>query len=180
MKHKRLFLVLIILVILLGAASPLAADWQFDIGLNVPLFVGISTPEEDFQQALDYAFIFPDFKAHYFWGSDLLRVGVGARAFTLILETLLYPTITAEVDIDPFRFTGSIGGQAFLFFGLYNDIVTGNLWLPEVTAAYKVNDWFQAGAGLTGMIFFDEDDIVNEAFPYVVYAFGRFSFGGGK
>lgn len=156
---------------------PLASQIQFDIGLNVPIFAGLVTEEETYEELLEYAVLVPDVKMHYFWGDETFRIGAGFRAYTLILMSLMYPTVTAEADVSNFRFTGSVGGGAFLAFGLVSDFATAQVWLPEVSAAYKVNDWLHVGAGATALAVFN-DSIFTNTVPYAAYGFVRFSLGG--
>ena len=178
---KKKWIICVITVLMFGslAAGNLAADVQYDIGLNVPVLMGIKTTEGDAQEVLDYVFVIPDLKVHYFWDADPFRIGVGARAFTVILETLFYPMVTAEIDINMFRLTGSFGGGLFVFFGLWNSIETSSVFIPELTAAYMVNDWFHLGLG-TSFILAGNNDVFKDTMPYVVYGFGRFSLGGKK
>jgi len=178
MNRKRLKVVILVGVLVLGLAAPAAAQFQFDIGVNVPVVVGIEAEEDDVQNVLEYAFVVPDLKANYYFGSDAFRFGLGVRAFTAIVETLVYPTVSAEVHLDPFVLSGSFGGFALGLFGIYNNIVTANFWVPEISAAYKVNDWFHLGAGATAVFLGDGEQVFTDTFPYAVYAVMRFSLRG--
>ena len=176
---KRGFIIVFIVGVLFSVMSPAFADVRYDISLNIPFVFGIDADDEDddIQEFTEYIFVVPDLKVHKFWGDEQFRIGAGVRAFTLILESLVYPTVTAEMDIDPFRLSAGVGGGAFLFFGLYTDLVTGNVWLPEVSAAYKANEWLQYGVGATAVMSGEADDLFEQNFPYTAYAFLRFSLG---
>ncbi len=177
MNHRRTLIFFLVLIFAVGAMGTAAANVQFDIGLNVPFLYGISFQDnDDIQKYSEYAFVIPDLKLNYFWGTDTLRIGAGARAFTAIVETLAIPIVTAELNMNPLRFTASLGGQAFLLFGIYNNIIFENIFVADVNAAYKVNDWFHVGAGATGL-FLGDAELFQETIPYTAYAMVRFSIG---
>jgi len=163
-----------LVVILLGAALPAAADSQVDIGLHIPYYIGIETEDEDAGAALDYAFLVPDLKYNYFLNESGIRLGVGVRLFTVILESMVYPIVTVETDIGQFRLSGHVGGGAFLFFGLFNSIETGQIVLPEVSVAYRFSESFSIGTG-AGFFFAPEVGDFNN-FAYVGDVFARFTF----
>jgi|SRR6056297_2129054 len=163
-----------LVVILLGAALPAAADSQVDIGLHIPYYIGIDTEDEDAGAALDYAFLVPDLKYNYFLNESGIRLGVGVRLFTVILESMVYPIVTVETDIGQFRLSGHVGGGAFLFFGLFNSIETGQIVLPEVSVAYRFSESFSIGTG-AGFFFAPEVGDFNN-FAYVGDVFARFTF----
>ncbi len=173
---KKVCTILIVLVV--AAAFPAVADIQVDIGVNVPFLFGVEFADEDAQQWSEYAFVLPDAKVSYFMEFGNLKLGAGLRAFTIILESLVYPTVTAEYDISDVRLSASIGGGAFALIGLYNDIFTGNIWMPEVSAIYRVNEWFGLGVGATGFFIPGEEELVENPFPYAAYALARFTLGG--
>ena len=163
-----------LVVILLGAALPAAADSQVDIGLHIPYYIGIETEDEDAGAALDYAFLVPDLKYNYFLNESGIRLGVGVRLFTVILESMVYPIVTVETDIGQFRLSGHVGGGAFLFFGLFNSIETGQIVLPEVSVAFRFSESFSIGTG-AGFFFAPEVGDFNN-FAYVGDVFARFTF----
>ena len=170
---KKITIIALVLV-LMGAALPLAADSQVDIGLHIPYYIGIETEDEDAGAALDYAFLVPDLKYNYFFNESGIRLGVGARLFTVILESMVYPIVTVETDIGQFRFSGHVGGGAFVFFGLYNDVQTAKIILPEVSVAYRFSDSFSVGTGAT--LFFAPEAADFNNFAYIGDVFARFTF----
>jgi len=153
---------------------PAAADTQVDIGLNIPYYAGIETEDDDFGAALDYAFLVPDVKINYFFNEKGIRLGVGARMFTAILETMAYPIVTVETEIDKLVLSAHVGGGAFLFFGLLNDFATGSFYMPEVTIAYKLGERFSVGTG--ALLFFAPDAADFNNFAYIGTVFARFTF----
>jgi hypothetical protein len=150
------------------------ADSQVDVGLHIPYMIGIESDDEDFNEAIDYAFLVPDLKYNYFFLDDTLKVGVGARLFTVILESFVYPIVTVEAEVDKFVLSAHVGGFGFFFFGLYNDFATESIMLPEISAAYKFNEWFSLGTGV--MFFFAPETADFDNFGYVGDVFARFTF----
>ena len=167
-----------VLILLAVAVVLPAADIQVDIGLNVPVFTGVSFEDDNVGQYAEYAFVLPDIKASYLMEFGNLRVGAGLRAFTIIIETLVYPVVTAEYDISQLRLSANVGGGAFLLFGLYNAFETLNVWVPDVSAVYRVNDWLGLGVGAIGAFVPGENELVENPFPYSGYAVARFTLGG--
>ena len=167
---------MIFLAVLIGflAIVPVSADSQVDIGLHIPYRIGIESEDQDFNEAIDYAFLVPDVKWNYFFLDDTLKVGVGARLFTVILESFVYPIVTVEAEMNNFVISAHAGGFAFFFFGLYNDLQTGSILLPEVSVAYRFNDWFSLGTG--AMFFFAPETADFNNFAYVGDIFARFTF----
>lgn len=169
-------LVIILLAVLIGfiAVVPTFADSQVDVGLHIPYMIGIESENGDFNDAIEYAFLVPDLKYNYFFLDSTLKVGVGARLFTVILESFVYPIVTVETEMNNFVLSAHVGGFGFLFFGLYNDFATQNIMLPEVSIAYKFNDWFSIGTG--AMFFFAPEAADFNNFAYVGDVFARFTF----
>lgn len=163
-----------LIVILFGAALPAAADSQVDIGLHIPYYIGIEAEDEDAGTAFDYAFLVPDLKYNYFFNESGIKLGVGARMFTVILESMAYPIVTLETDIGPFTLSGHVGGGVFLFFGLINDIGTGHYYIPELSVAYRFSESFSIGTG-AGFFFAPEAADFNN-YAYVGDVFARFTF----
>ena len=165
-----------LVVVLLGAALPAAADSQVDIGLHIPYYIGVEAADDegDAGAALDYAFLVPDLKYNYFFNEGGVKLGVGARLFTVILESFAYPIVTVETDVGPFVLSGHVGGGAFLFFGLYNDFNTANIYMPEATIAYRFSQSFSVGTG--AMLFFAPDTADFDNFAYIGHVFARFTF----
>ncbi len=170
----RKFVLIGLVLILMGAALPLAADSQVDIGLHIPYYIGVQTEDDDAGAAINYAFLVPDLKYNYFFNESGIRFGVGARMFTIILESMAYPIVTLETDVGPFRFSGHVGGGVFLFFGLLNDIGTGHFYIPEVSVAYRFSESFSVGTG-AGFFFAPEAADFNN-FAYIGDVFARFTF----
>ncbi len=184
--RKGIFVILLLSFAFLGgvgSVSALEPYGQFDILVNRPLHLGAGNLESvfgnDYEEANEflrkYPIIIPDLRGHLFMDAGPTRIGLGARGFSFILETVLWPTLTAEVDLGPVRLTGSFGGGMFGFIGLHTDIETGRIWLPELTAAYMFNDWFHIGLSGTGVYL---PETSSDSLGFVGSIFARFSIGG--
>ncbi len=184
MKHlfgKRIAALLLLVVLTLFFGGLLFAQTSYvDIGIKVPFFWGLGSTEleGDASGAVDYIFPVPDINYGLMFGEGPVTFGVGARFFTIILESLVYPQLMVRAEYDPFVFTGSLGGGAFLYFGIVNGIGTPNILTSEITGAYKLNDWFQMGLGTTIVYAFSDNDVMTGGYAYPVYVFGRFALGG--
>lgn len=172
-RKKRLVLVCVMLVLLLGSVMQLQADMQIDIGVNAPYYLGVTTEDDDAGDLLDYLFLFPDVKLNWLYDVGPVRLGGGARLFTVILQSAVYPILTVEADVGPVVLNANVGGGLFLLFGLYTAIETSAVFLPELTAAYRFNDSFSVG---TGALFLFAPEVADlSTFAYVGTVFARFT-----
>ncbi|WP_020614146.1 hypothetical protein [Sediminispirochaeta bajacaliforniensis] len=181
-RYEKAAVVLFSLLFMFTGIGLLSAQASYvDIGLSIPLYVGVGTTDDaddDVGSVVDYAFLIPDLNYGYLFGEGQIKMGFGFRLFTIVFETMAYPQAMIRINADPFVFTGSLGGGAFLFFGLYNNILTGNCWLSELTAAYACNEWFQLGIGGTLLYIPYGNDNLEGGYGYVPYLFARFALGG--
>jgi hypothetical protein len=175
--RKRVLIAVLALVIALAAAMPLFSqgEGQTDITLHIPYKFGIVAEGTDYSAFTQYAFLLPEVRMTYYFGGETVKFGPGVRLLTFIIESMAYPLVSLELDFDPIVLNANIGGYAFVFFGLLNDLQTGQIYLPEVSAAYKLTDTFQVG---TGAILFiaPEAASATENFGYIGTVFARFSF----
>jgi hypothetical protein len=181
MNGRRMAALLLIIVFSLFFGGLLFAQTSYvDIGIKVPFSWGLGSTEldGDISGAVDYVFPVPDINYGLMFGDGPLTFGVGARFFTIILESLVYPQLMFRGEFDPLVVTASAGGGAFLYFGLANGIGTPNIITSEITGAYKVNDWFQLGLGTTIVYAFADNDVMTGGYAYPIYVFGRFALGG--
>lgn len=169
---------LIAAVLLLVLVFPAFSDFKTDIGLHIPYYIGIDNlgdDDNDDGTMIEYAFVVPDIRVQYYFGPEWLHVGPGIRGFTAILETLAFPIVSVESELNRFVLNANAGGGAFLLFGLYQDLLTGSVFISEGSAAFKLTDWFSIG---TGAIFLTNPGGDNDvdAFACVGTAFLRFTF----
>lgn len=150
---RAIFLVVVVVVLLTGAVSA-SAQLRLDMDVNLPLFFGSSSGDA----AWNHFVPFPNGRLAWQFGGGLIDGGVGARAFTFIIENILYPEGYIELNIEQFTFSFNVGGFAFLEFGLLSDALSSaginnlsgfhGLILPDLNAAWRVNDWFRLGGGV--------------------------------
>ena len=172
-REKRLVFLVVFAVLLLGSVSQLAAEFQVDIGINAPYYMGISTDDDDAGEALEWVFLVPDVKFNWLLDQGAVRLGGGVRLWTFIIQSMAYPILTAEADVGPFVFNTNVGGGLFLFFGLYNAIDTGGVFIPELSVAYRFSDSFSVGTG--GVFLFAPEVADLSSFAYVGTVFARFT-----
>lgn len=183
---------IVIFALLLSLIGIVSANAQFrlDVNVSVPVYYGFQTQVTgDFGAFAQFAFIIPELDVHYQFDLDIVKLGLGLRMFTLILETIALPDFFFELDIDPVVFRASICGGAALLFGLYNNVLTGALIVPDVSATVKLlklfgvssadgGDMLRLGAGCAFITDFNNLD----NFMFIPYANVRLVFviGGAK
>jgi hypothetical protein len=174
---KKLFLGALLFTLLVAGAAVAYSELRVDIGISVPLYFGIviDTGDETTGDWADYTFVIPDLAVNYIFDLSLIKLGVGIRAFTFLVESLIMPNILAEVNLGPFVVHGSIFGAIFMPFGLYNDFFFEEIGLFDLNVSYKLVEWFRLGVGAVAGFEFNPDYDMG-ATPFVFYAFGRFSF----
>lgn len=153
------------------------AQFRLDLGIDVPLVIGITSVsntelvDEDVTEFLtSHILPFPEVGAHYFFNAGPVRLGLGARGYTFILESVLWPNAVIEYEISRLVLEGQFGGGAFLFFGLMNTTKTGALCFPDLSAWFKVGDTFRLGGGFLGVA---GSELGFEGVPFVFYLGGK-------
>ena len=156
---KRLAIVLVVLAVMLAGAVNASAQLRLDIDINDPIYFGYTDTGTPKGLWNPYPYIpIPDAKLMYQFSLGPVNLGAGVRVFSLIIENFLYPELYAELDLKPFVLGLSVGGFAFLEFGLLSSLLTAeginnlngfySVILPDLSVAYKVNDVFRIGGGL--------------------------------
>ena len=177
MKNNRNLLRFVVLsAILLIAAAGASAQSQWDIGLNIPYYAGIQTDSGDLGTFSEYLVLLPDVRWNYYFGSEAIHFGAGLRLWTLVLESALYPIISVESYLGDFVLNANFGGGAFLFFGLYNHVDFGAVFLPEVSVAYRLGKKkrFSLGTGVLFLIAPEVGDL--DEFAFIGTGFARWTF----
>jgi hypothetical protein len=122
-------------VMLISLSIPAFAQWRIDLGLDVPLGATTTIGGEKTS-----AFIpIPDFGFTYQWNTGNLNLGLGVRAFTLIIESGLWPNAFAEYTMGPVAIEAQLGGAFLAMFGAYNNVALGIVLIPDLSA------WFMFG-----------------------------------
>ncbi len=153
------------------------AQLQGTVGVDVMVWGGvqISSPEvsgDTGATALPIKLAFPYAQLAYNFDFGMIDVGVGAKAYTLIIESVMYPLFYADFELGPVVLHAGAGGLLFGLFGIYNDVLSGSVFMPEVGAYFKIGKSFQIGA--SGIFFMSTEQTI--VMPYTVCISGRFVF----
>jgi len=171
MKHRTL---LVLLLLTVAVIAPVAADSQIDIGVNVPVAIGLSFEGERVAERLPFYIPVPDLMFNYYFTESPVKLGVGARVWTLILITGAYPIASVEYESERLLLNAHIGGGLFAYLTPvpeYSGIEAGRVFLPEVSAAYRFTDWFSLGAAVLGVYV---PELTQDGMGYLFNIFGRF------
>ena len=174
---------MIVLAILVLVAVPTFAQWRLDVGAVVPRGVGLSiggTTDTKISgvDMASWPFIpFPEAAIYYTGELGPVSLGVGARAFTLILETILWPNAFVELNLGPVALEAQVGGGFFAMFGLASATETGKVFLPDLSAWFKIGKKgnFRLGGGLIGLYMPEITD--TDAIPFLLYLGGKVAIG---
>lgn len=184
MKRKWIVAVAVI-AMLIGGAAVASAQFRLDIDIPWWLYVGLSEQLEadigvefGIEDISKYAIVVPNIQAYFTFGGPMLKLGVGARLYTVLIANFLYPSIMGEVRLGNFDVNLNLGGLAGLAvaWGGYFETWTGPWATFDLSAGYRLTDWFRLGAGVFGGFHTDYP----EYFPYVVYVSGKFIVNPGK
>lgn len=186
MKRKWIVAVAVI-AMLVGGAAVASAQFRLDIDIPWWLYVGLSPElEADLGVDLDlgdlditeFAIIVPNLQAYFTFGGPMLKLGVGARLYTVLIANFIYPSIMGEVRLGNFDVNLNVGGLAGLFvaWGGIVETATGPWATFDLSAGYRLTDWFRVGVGAFGIV---QTEYPGE-FPYVVYVSGKFIVNPGK
>jgi hypothetical protein len=166
---------IVILLLLAGVAIvPVMADSQVDIGVQVPTIIGLYYQGENVTQDIPVRIPFPDLMYNYFFEVGPLKLGVGARVWTLLVATAAYPIVSAEFQTERLILNANIGGGVFGYvtiFPEWSGIETGQVFFPEVSAAFRLNDWFSLGVSALGIWL---PEITNEGMGFTINVLARF------
>ncbi len=172
---KTVFFIVIISILLVPSVF---AQFRLDMGIKIPVKMGINFSDASGISStsvniLDkYTFLLPEASGSYQFALGPIKVGAGLQMYSLILESIVWPMVFAELDLSPIVINAKIGGLGYLLFGLYNDAGTGDLLMPEINVAFKLGKSFRLGGGV---MFFTSKDFNNTAQPYLLYLGGSFS-----
>jgi hypothetical protein len=170
---------LVVLVILVLLAAPAFAHWRIDVGALVPRGVGLSIggSTETSISGVDmesWPFIpLPEAGLYYTGTIGPLSLGIGARAFTLILETILWPNAFAELTLGPVALQAQFGGGFFAMFGLASASEFGKVFIPDLSAWFKIGKKgnLRLGGGLIGL--YMPEITETDAIPFLIYLGGK-------
>jgi hypothetical protein len=166
--RKKLFIAAAALILL---SLPAFADFRIDIGLDAPLVVGVSNGATGIASDLGkIPFLpIPEVGIYYFWGLGPVDLGVGIRAYTVIIESMAWPNLVAELNLGPVVIQGQFGGGFFAVFGAVgNDTAWGKVAVPDLSAWFKLgkNQNFRLGGGIMGIW---APNALGDYMPWLVY-----------
>ena len=174
---KRFWVVLAVLAIVAGSVT---AEWRADIRFDIPWRLGVTiegvegeSSSESVNVLQEITIILPNVIAGYGTKLGPISVGVGARLYTLILQSMVYPVGFAEVELGPVAVGFNVGGGVFGFFGLHNAFETSSILVPDLSAHFKIGRTFRLGLG--GLMVLGVGEEVQQAVPHVLYISGMFA-----
>lgn len=174
MKRAALLLVILSLV-----SIPAFSQLRLDIGADIPKGIGaivegssLEIPQETVDFFNHYFIPLPEATLHYQFDFGIVKLGVGARAFTLILLTALWPNAFAELNLGPIALEAQIGGGLFAMAGLANDIEAGQVFIPDLSVWFKLGKKqnFRLGGGAIGVYM---PELASDSMLFAYYLGGK-------
>jgi hypothetical protein len=110
---KRIVLLVAFIAVL---AVPAFSQFRVDLGFDIPLALGvlgngeIQTSHEAGEFLRDHILPFPEASLYYQFELGPLKLAPGVRIFTIILESVLWPNLMAELAFDPVFIQAQLGG----------------------------------------------------------------------
>jgi hypothetical protein len=175
---KRLVLVALVVF---AIAAPATAQARLDIGVLVPKGFGIVSDGEasGFSDAADflskYIIPLPEATLAYQFDLGTIKLGVGARAFTVVLATMAWPNVFAEWELGPIILDAQVGGGIFGWYAISTGgIEAGKVFLPDLSAWFAVGKKkiLRLGGGATGLFL---PEIDSDTVPVILYFAGKAS-----
>jgi hypothetical protein len=67
---------------------------------------------------------------------------LGLKAYTAIIESVAWPTLFVELDVDPVIITASAGGGLFIYFGaIGTGTLDTNMFIPDLPPTLSSAAW---------------------------------------
>jgi hypothetical protein len=153
---KRTVVVAALLAVL---AFPAFSQLRIDIGVDVPMTLGVigngevNTSNEAGDFLRSHIFPFPEASLYYQFSAGPLTIAPGVRCFTFIFESVLWPNVMAELELGPVFLQAQLGGLLFVAFGLYSNADFGQVLLPDLSAWVGIGKErrFRLGGGVIGL-----------------------------
>ena len=162
---KKILLVAALLSLLAVGTISAQPAVQFRMDANLSWAIGFfsvtgNTVTGSFSDILKLAIIVPEFDAYAQLNLDVVRLGIGFRLFTLILESVIIPDIFCELNFDPLVIRLGVSGGALIPFGIFPlDPVFGPTFAPDIYVGFKIAEIFRIGAGCTMIVSLENTDI---------------------
>jgi hypothetical protein len=174
---KRIIIIFALIAIL---ALPAFSQVRLDLGVSVPMTLGyigqgeIRTDSDigDFLQS--HIFPFPEAGLYYQFNVEPLRLALGVRVFTFILESVMWPNFLLELSFEPVFIQAQLGGLLFAAFGLYSNADFGKIILPDLSIWIGLGKErrFRLGGGVLGLAL---PELTTEGIGIAPYLGGRVS-----
>jgi hypothetical protein len=171
---KKVFIVALLLAIV--ALPAVFAEFRLDMAIDVPFGAGaVSTElgESESIDILEYAILLPEFSGAFQGSFGPVNIGGGIRVFTLILQSVAWPMVYAELDFDRLALAANVGGGLFMTFGIVGSASDfTQFFVPDVSAWFKFSERFRVGAGFIALT---HPEFGAGNFLYLGYLSGRFT-----
>ena len=177
MKKLILFGIIILMVI-----PGVFAQIRLDLAIEVPVILGVKAESDnvDINESINVlndigTFVLPTGMAAYQIPVGPVNAGIGIKGYSLLIESVVWPVIYAELDLSPFVIHANVGGLQFLWFGIIPDInglKGSSVIIPDFHVAYKFGKTFRLGIGAMAITGIKGLEGIT---PYNIYLTGRFS-----
>jgi hypothetical protein len=169
---------ILIALVVAALAMPAAAQGRLDIGFFAPKGFGVSGGGDINSALAKWPMIpIPDLGLYYQGDLGLIKLGIGARAFSAIVETFAWPNAYAELDIDFLAIQAQFGGGVFAMFGVApSQIATGKVFIPDLSAWVKLGKKgvIRLGIGAMGLYI---PEVLGDTVPFLLYLGGKAAIG---
>ena len=174
---KRIILAVALITIL---TLPAFSQLRLDAGVAVPMTIGVmgsgefDTSNEAGEFLRSHWLPFPEAALSYQFSFGPLNLAPGVRAFTFILESVIWPNLMLELAFDPVFIQAQVGGLLFAFFGLYTDADYGELFFPDLSVWIGLGEErrFRLGVGAVGLYW---PELTTEGMAFAPYVGGKVS-----
>jgi hypothetical protein len=172
---KRIVVLTLILALVGGIAF---GQIRLDAGIAIPIGIATALDGSSLQMnsvvgELFASTLLPLFEVafHYQFDLGMVKLGLGARAFSYICETLLWPNAFVEYDFGLIIAEAQIGGGGYLLLGQVSAFQAGKVFFPDLSVWMRLGreQVIRVGMGIIG-IYLPEQ---RSSFPIVIYLGGK-------
>jgi hypothetical protein len=158
MKMKNVAALFLACALFLVAAPAALPQARLDIGGIFTKEIDITTNDKTRKNVDDFldelpVLPLPEISLRYQKGFGLMKLDIGARAFSLIAESIVWPEACAELDFGRASIEARVGGGVFAMFGILNRADFGRVFIPDLSAWLMVGKEgsFRLGVGAAGL-----------------------------